>query len=62
MRGKTVTRRDSPKAASVSPLAGPLLPMTPHYIFLADPRHHLGESSEGRIEIARRGFGEGVLV
>jgi len=62
MSGKAVTRRDFLKAASVAPLAGAPLPMTSHHIFLADTRHLLGVSSEDRIELVRRGFGEGVLV
>lgn len=38
------------------------LPMTPHHIFLADTRHHLGVSSEDRIELIRLGWREGVLI
>ena len=38
------------------------LPMTPHHIFLADTRHHLGASSEDRIELIRLGRQEGSLI
>jgi hypothetical protein len=38
------------------------LPMTPHHIFLADTRHHLGVSSEDRIELVKLGWKEGVLI
>ncbi len=36
--------------------------MSPHHIFLADTRHHLGVSSEDRIELVRLGLSEGALV
>jgi len=39
----------------------PLQP-TPHHIFLADTRHHLGVSGEDRIELVKLGWKEGVLV
>ena len=35
---------------------------TPHHIFLADTRHHLGVSSEDRIELVRLGSKDGVLI
>lgn len=38
------------------------LPMTPHHIFLADTRHHLGVSGEDRIELIKLGWKEGILV
>ncbi len=38
------------------------LPMTPHHIFLADTRHHLGVSSEDRIELVKLGWKEGILI
>jgi hypothetical protein len=38
------------------------LPMTPHHIFLADTRHHLGVSGEDRIELVKLGWKEGILV
>ena len=38
------------------------LPMTPHHIFLADTRYHLGVSAEDRIELVRLGWGEGALI
>lgn len=38
------------------------LPMTPHHIFLADTRHHLGVSAEDRIELVRLGWQDGVLI
>jgi hypothetical protein len=39
----------------------PLQP-TPHHIFLADTRHHLGVSGEDRIELVKLGWNEGVLI
>jgi len=39
----------------------PLQP-TPHHIFLADTRHHLGVSGEDRIELIKLGFDEGILI
>jgi hypothetical protein len=39
----------------------PLQP-TPHHIFLADTRHHLGVSGEDRIELIKLGSKEGVLI
>jgi hypothetical protein len=39
----------------------PLQP-TPHHIFLADTRHHLGVSGEDRIELVKLGFDEGILI
>jgi len=38
------------------------LPMTPHHIFLADTRHHLGVSTEDRIEFVKLGWREGALI
>jgi hypothetical protein len=38
------------------------LPMTPHHIVLADTRHHLGTSSEDRIEVIKLGWKEGALI
>jgi len=35
---------------------------TPHHIFLADTRHHLGVSSEDRIELVQLGSKDGVLI
>jgi hypothetical protein len=39
----------------------PLQP-TPHHIFLADTRHHLGVSDPDRIELVKLGFQEGILI
>jgi hypothetical protein len=39
----------------------PLQP-TPHHIFLADIRHHLGVSGEDRIELVKIGWQEGLLI
>jgi hypothetical protein len=39
----------------------PLQP-TPHHIFLADTRHHLGVSSAERIDLVKIGWQEGVLI
>jgi hypothetical protein len=39
----------------------PLQP-TPHHIFLADSRHHLGVSAEDRIELVKLGWKEGILI
>jgi len=39
----------------------PLQP-TPHHIFLADTRHHLGVSGEERIELVKLGWMDGVLI
>lgn len=36
--------------------------MSPHHIFLADTRHHLGVSSEERIELVRLGWKDGALI
>jgi hypothetical protein len=35
---------------------------TPHHIFLADTRHHLGVSGEDHIELVRLGWQEGALI
>lgn len=35
---------------------------TPHHIFLADTRHHLGVSGEDRIELVKLGWTDGVLI
>jgi hypothetical protein len=35
---------------------------TPHHIFLADTRHHLGVSGEARIELVKLGWTDGVLI
>jgi Domain of unknown function (DUF362) len=35
---------------------------TPHHIFLADTRYHLGVSGEDRIELVRLGWNEGILI
>ncbi len=35
---------------------------TPHHIFLADTRHHLGVSGEDRIELVKLGWNEGILI
>ena len=39
----------------------PLQP-TPHHIFLADTRHHLGVSGEDRIALVKLGWNEGILI
>jgi len=36
--------------------------MSPHHIFLADTRHHLGVSGEDRIELIKLGWQDGVLI
>jgi len=36
--------------------------MSPHHIFLADTRHHLGVSGEDRIELIKLGWTEGILI
>ncbi len=36
--------------------------MTPHHIFLADTKHHLGVSDAGRIELVKLGWEEGALI
>jgi hypothetical protein len=36
--------------------------MSPHHIFLADTRHHLGVSDPARIELVRLGWKEGILI
>jgi hypothetical protein len=36
--------------------------MTPHHIFLADTRHHLGTSDPNRIELVKLGWAEGILI
>jgi hypothetical protein len=36
--------------------------MSPHHIFLADTRHHLGVSGEDRIELVKLGWKDGVLI
>jgi hypothetical protein len=35
---------------------------TPHHIFLADTRYHLGVSGEDRIELVKLGWTDGVLI
>jgi hypothetical protein len=35
---------------------------SPHHIFLADTRHHLGVSDPGRIELIKLGWNEGLLI
>ena len=39
----------------------PLQP-SPHHIFLADTRHHVGVSSPDRIELVKLGWTEGLLI
>jgi len=39
----------------------PLQP-TPHHIFLADTRHHVGVSSPDRIELVKLGWTDGALI
>jgi len=39
----------------------PLQP-TPHHVYLADTRHHLGVSGEDRIELVKLGWQEGLLI
>lgn len=36
--------------------------MSPHHIFLADTRHHLGVSGEDRIELIKLGWKDGALI
>ena len=36
--------------------------MTPHHVFLADTRHHLGVSDINRIELVKLGWQEGALI
>lgn len=36
--------------------------MTPHHIFLADTRHHLGVSDASKIELVKLGWEEGTLI
>jgi hypothetical protein len=35
---------------------------TPHHIFLAETRHHLGVAAEDKIELVKLGWSEGVLI
>jgi hypothetical protein len=38
------------------------LQMTPHHVFLADTRHHLGVSDVNRIELVKLGWEDGALI